>query len=515
MKLLRNWGKVLLGVTILAVGTLGTPAHAKDSWANDKRYALIVGIDQYENEGIVDLQCATSDATLLRDTLIAKANFSSDNIFLLTSDAKGESSKPTLTNLVFRLEWLRDIVNPGDTLVFYFAGHGVSIDGQTFLLTQDADQRSKNTLMVSSLPGSILNGLLKATGAQSTLVLLDACRNDPTAGSRGGSDNVLTEAMSRGLVFTPTPSPSRDLTRTSATIFACGEGQRSWEWADKNHGFFTYYLAQGLDASDGAYSGGVLTLHGLVGYLAKNVAAAALRETNQTQKPMVAYEGPDADAWVLARSKNETPITDENIAIVSGARLDRAHLVAEVQVDELTARLAEQQSILTSAQRAVTAAQNTLVQAEAEQAQQRSDQEKSDAARARVQKAKAELQLARTRNDAAKERLSATQQSLTEAKLRANTASAAKDLQVAYGSGRVSVPDVAKLDAQLKALQAELDTLQEQKRVAIERALKAERKVRELMRDPLDSQGLPTRSTRSYDLWHFDKDPTTREADHL
>src|SRR5688500_7077092 len=143
MKISSRFRKCLWGLSFVVLGAFAHPAWAEAPWESEgKRYALVVGIDDSQNESVVDLKCATNDAKLLKDTLVKEGQFKEDNIFLLSSDATGEDKKPSLTNIVFRLEWLREIVGPGDTMVFYFAGHGVSMDSETFLLTEEADQRS-------------------------------------------------------------------------------------------------------------------------------------------------------------------------------------------------------------------------------------------------------------------------------------------------------------------------------------------------------------------------------------
>lgn len=492
---MRKFCQRLAGATIFIVGVLCSPSLASNSWDSDKRYAVIVGINNYDNAAVTDLNCATEDARLFKKSLIEQANFVPDNIFLFTSDSNKDSEKPYLTNLVFRLEWLRDIVNPGDTLVFYFAGHGVSLDSKTFLLTQEADQRSKNTLMVSSLPGDVLNELLKAAGAQNTLVFLDACRNDPTSGSRSTSDNLLTDTMSRGLVFKPTPSAARELSRNTATIFACEEGQRSWEWTDKHQGFFTYFLAQGLQAQSGAYDqAGNLTLQGLVNFLGSKVNAAALRETNNPQKPMVRYEGSSPDHWVIAHDIASANSNNDRLA-----QLSRAQLVAEVQAKELEARQNQYKVNIAEAGRAVAVAESDLIKAQATASH--SDPQ--------IEAAKLNLKIALANQSAVKERGGAVDWSINEALARVETA---KIAQQVYGSHQ-DTADASALNEKLNSLQRQLDELAIEKKAAVERALKAERKVRELTRDPFNQSSLPTRSTRPSDLLRFDNTAEGSEAE--
>ena len=61
---------------------------------------------------------------------------------------------------------------------------------------------------------------------------------------RGEEDNLLTNDFSRGFKIqrrgdnSGTPS-------VSATLYAWSIGERAYEWADKGHGVFSYYLLEG------------------------------------------------------------------------------------------------------------------------------------------------------------------------------------------------------------------------------------------------------------------------------
>lgn len=255
-----------------------------------KKWAVVVGVDEYQRSGVSDLKYAVSDANLFADALVHNVGVPKNQLFLYTTEAKAAGEMPRLTNLVYRLEWLKERVKPEDTVFFYFAGHGVESEGETFLLMDNADNRSKSTLTVSTLNASLLFDLLEECKAKDTLVVLDACRNDPAAG-RGSEDNPLTESLARGLVFKAATADAR--TRNLATLFACNVGERSYEWPEKGHGFFTYYLVDGLK------NHGKVTLGALSSYVREQVAQAS-SAAGDKQQPTLRYEGPGPEGWVLA-----------------------------------------------------------------------------------------------------------------------------------------------------------------------------------------------------------------------
>jgi uncharacterized caspase-like protein len=304
---------------------------ALPGWAapDPRKWAIVVGVDEYQRTGVSDLKYAVSDAKLFAQALTERVGVPQNQIFVYTTDTTISQELPRLTNLVYRLEWLKEKVKPEDTVFFYFAGHGVESEGETFLLMDNADNRSKATLTVSSLNASLLFELLEQCRAKDTLVILDACRNDPTAG-RGSEDNPMTESMSRGLVFQAASDTSQ---RHLATLFACSVGQRSYEWPEKGHGYFTYYLVEGLKKGED------ITLGGLSNYVREQVAQASSR-SGESQQPSLRYEGPGPERWVLASGAGGATVgaqesTESRLqkALEENARLkaENARLQAELK----------------------------------------------------------------------------------------------------------------------------------------------------------------------------------------
>lgn len=127
-------------------------------WAapDPRKWAIVVGVNEYQRTGVSDLKYAVSDARLLANALQTEVGVPKEQLFLYTTEATSAGELPRLTNLVYRLEWLKDRVKPDDTVFFYFAGHGVESEGETFLMMDNADNRSKATLTMSSLNASLL-----------------------------------------------------------------------------------------------------------------------------------------------------------------------------------------------------------------------------------------------------------------------------------------------------------------------------------------------------------------------
>lgn len=292
----------LLQITVVSVLCSGLAAAEGTTWA------VVIGVDNYLRAGVTKLNYAGSDAKLLAKTLADKLKVQEKNIFLYTTDAADENNRPSLTNVVYRLDWLRQNAQADDTIIFYFAGHGINKDGETYLLTQEADPRAGATLKITSINGATVYENLSQSKARNSLVLLDACRNDPTGG-RGDVNNPLNDEFSRSLVFNgtgagsstnstaPASNPNLPKSRNLATLFACSVGERSWESEEKKHGYFTYYLVEALGKS--AQTDGKVTLQTVTNYIRKEVADATFRHETHPQTPMLRYEGPGTDSWLL------------------------------------------------------------------------------------------------------------------------------------------------------------------------------------------------------------------------
>lgn len=292
MKLMKRHPVCLAFALVMAVLGLALPTSAQG-----RGWALVVGVDQYESSRIAPLRYASADARVVAQVLRDSCGLPAEHVLLMTTDGPA-AERPTSTNVLSRLAGLRGVVRPDDAFLFYFSGHGVLEDGESFLLTPDASPVSVALMRRSALSAHELREALLDLRASRVLLLIDACRNDPQAG-RGSGDNPLTEGMSRDLVLVPrTAARPPDVV---ATLFACRVGQRSYE-GYHGHGYFTYFLVNGLRGAAGVPDG-TITLPSLLGYLERTVAdAVRVHEPGCVQEPWADISGSGASGWVLAHT---------------------------------------------------------------------------------------------------------------------------------------------------------------------------------------------------------------------
>jgi len=90
----------------------------------EKRFAVIVGINYIGTEN--ELQGCINDASHLKDFLINKAGYSSENIMMLLDN--GTVTRPTKQNIIKGFNTLVEKANDGFTeLWFSYSGHGTSV----------------------------------------------------------------------------------------------------------------------------------------------------------------------------------------------------------------------------------------------------------------------------------------------------------------------------------------------------------------------------------------------------
>ncbi len=168
--------------------------------------------------------------------------------------------------VIERLEALTKCVKPGDTFLFYFAGHGCTREGQQFLVTENADITTKETMMISAIPLNLLKAQMAKIAAWQAIFFFDASRNEynPAEESRAGGNPRADE-------------PSMALDDAGGRLgswglfFACAADEYAWAPTELGHGVFSYYLYQGL-CGDAAGPTGQLTLDDLVDYTWRHVA---------------------------------------------------------------------------------------------------------------------------------------------------------------------------------------------------------------------------------------------------
>src|SRR5215207_1718115 len=260
-----------------------------------KRYALIIGVDQYADTQITTLGGASNDAKTLANALIQYAGFPGEQVTLLASDQPAER-QPTRGNILRRLSNMAAVIPPDGLLLISFAGHGIERGGQAFLLPADSQvSNDVDLLEQTAINVSQIKDRIRKIGVKQVLMILDACRNDPVG--RANADNPLTPAYTRGFNF---DLRNREV-QAFATLYATEVGHRAYEFKEKKQGYFTWVLVEALRGG-AANEKGEVTLATLVKYLQERVPKRVLQDLGpgKDQKPFAVIEGYRADELVIS-----------------------------------------------------------------------------------------------------------------------------------------------------------------------------------------------------------------------
>lgn len=224
-------------------------------------FALLVGVDHYDNKKIGDLKYADGDAAGLAQVLRAHARRLDDVVQLTTSAAKPHLT-PRRHNVRRELKKLAGACTEADTLVVAFCGKEVLPRGNPayFLGLADADPADPSSLL--SLAEVYAEVARSKAGFR--LVLIDACRMPPQ-----GDD---------------TPHPVAPPPGVTA-FFGSSDREICFEDADHKHGVFSYYLIEGLRGDADLNRDGKVMLSELERFVKEGVPEHVRRKHKQKQDP--------------------------------------------------------------------------------------------------------------------------------------------------------------------------------------------------------------------------------------
>jgi len=150
-------------------------------------YALLVGVNQYQSDEIVDLYEPVEDAKSLRKVLLDQYEFTQERTILLEN--------PTRSNLLDTLENLATTIKANDSLLIFYAGHGYWDEKfkQGYWLPSDARQKTK----ASWISNATIRDYIYGIKTKHTLLVADACFSGGLFRTRGAfqAENKLESTL--------------------------------------------------------------------------------------------------------------------------------------------------------------------------------------------------------------------------------------------------------------------------------------------------------------------------------
>ena len=264
---LWNW----LAVPLLLVG-FSPAAHAEG-----KQLALLIGVDKYsDGSGFASLKYTEQDVAQLAEVLLG-VGYRPEHVRLMTLKRGNEDSRfyPSLRNVRREIKLLAADCKPEDTLIVALSGHGITrrVGGKpvAFFAPIDVEITEPDSL----LPLDELYATLEKSVARTKVLLVDACRNDPT------------EGRAAAIPFAPEPAPA-----SIAALFACSDGEVAWDAAELGggHGVFFHFVIEGLKGDADASAGnrdGKVSLAELLAYTQDKVPDYVSGRRGKRQMPIL------------------------------------------------------------------------------------------------------------------------------------------------------------------------------------------------------------------------------------
>ena len=227
-------------------------------------YAVVAGVDKY-SPARLNLQFARSDATRFAAALKARRAiyYATQTIDLLSDESA------TTQSILSAVQAAVAHATPQDTVLFFFAGHGVQgRDGRYYLAPSNL---RLNDVAHTGLPWAELASVLGKSQAR-VVVVLDACH----AGLSGAEGLATNDDAVSGLLSG---------SHAPVLVLAASKGRElSFEGETWQGGVFTYALSKIL--SEGHSPSGAIDVSDLYRKLREIVA----RETNGQQTPWLARQ---------------------------------------------------------------------------------------------------------------------------------------------------------------------------------------------------------------------------------
>lgn len=191
-----------------------------------EKHALIIATEIYQDTQISTVRYAKNDAEDLA-SVIEEHGYLSPNVTLMVNNSATKTrTESTLRSRFYSLE-------EDDELLFFYAGHGFSRNGDNFITCHDT---VLSDLPATSIPLQMLFTELRKSKCQKIILLFDCCHSGLT----------INEGM-RSLLSDMTDKEFKDFCDESQYHIAfssCASDEVSYSSTDLKHGIWTYHLIE-------------------------------------------------------------------------------------------------------------------------------------------------------------------------------------------------------------------------------------------------------------------------------
>ena len=166
-------------LTEMASSTVASPANSPAHPSNSAgasaivgpRVALVIGNSSYRY--VPQLANPRNDARLIA------RNLRDVGFNLVGGDAQLDLDKPGLERA---LEEFSRQLQGTSVALFYYAGHGLQLSGENYLVPTSADPERESDVKLQMVDAQVILDQMQDAGARLNILILDACRNNPFGG---------------------------------------------------------------------------------------------------------------------------------------------------------------------------------------------------------------------------------------------------------------------------------------------------------------------------------------------
>ena len=221
-------------------------------------YAVIVGINDYLNSQVNDLNWCVNDAEGIKQALI-DAGWDENNITLLVDD--NGSTNATKNNILNALSGMIQKADADDFILFYYSGHGTQVTDQNgdeadgideAIVPVDFDGNSASLILDDEL-----GELFSQSKTQKGVFIFDSCFSGGFINKETTGGDYRVKGISIYPVNLKSTQPiSGDLDVYNIPVLtASAQDKVSSESATLQHGVFTYWILEGLSDNNADYNG--------------------------------------------------------------------------------------------------------------------------------------------------------------------------------------------------------------------------------------------------------------------
>ena len=379
------------------VSTL-TTAEGQNKWA------LVVGINRYLDDGITNLRFAVNDAEKLYQLLVDPeyGGFDAQQVKILTDRTE---VKPIRRDVLVALNSLQKSADIDDTIFIFFSGHGIAEDGQTYFLTRDTD---RSLIADTAVAKSAFERTMNRTQAKVQVMFFDACHSGATK-DKSGAEGMAADLAA----FIDQQSDGR------VVLSSCGLNEVAYEDDQSGHGVFTRYLLEGLKGNADQDADGMVSASEVSAYASQKVKAWAFNN-NKTQNPRMSAnvsgeilltvnrEGERLAQLSTERSQLEQQLEKTKQKLKQAQKANDA--LSQVEARQREAELQEKVRRAQAAE-ALERQREETAREEREQAARQQQQQsiKQAATREKARRAQAEIERKKQQLEAERQRLQAQQ----------------------------------------------------------------------------------------------------------